>query len=48
MDELGELLEPGDIVVDGGNSRWTDDEKHGAELPACSPASPRARTTPRR
>ncbi|MFC1403161.1 phosphogluconate dehydrogenase (NAD(+)-dependent, decarboxylating) [Streptacidiphilus sp. N1-10] len=34
VDELGELLEPGDIVVDGGNSRWTDDEKHGAELAA--------------
>ncbi len=24
VDELGELLEPGDVVVDGGNSRWTD------------------------
>jgi 6-phosphogluconate dehydrogenase len=23
--ELGELLEPGDVVVDGGNSKWTDD-----------------------
>ncbi|MDN5789342.1 MAG: decarboxylating 6-phosphogluconate dehydrogenase [Micrococcales bacterium] len=23
--ELGELLEPGDLVVDGGNSRFTDD-----------------------
>ncbi|OON79280.1 phosphogluconate dehydrogenase (NAD(+)-dependent, decarboxylating) [Streptomyces tsukubensis] len=32
IDELGELLEPGDVVVDGGNSRWTDDEKHAAEL----------------
>ncbi|MEU3553615.1 NAD(P)-binding domain-containing protein, partial [Streptomyces fragilis] len=32
VDELGELLEPGDVVVDGGNSRWTDDEKHAAEL----------------
>jgi len=28
---LGELLEPGDIVVDGGNSRYTDDPVH-AEL----------------
>ncbi|MBK6017929.1 NAD(P)-binding domain-containing protein, partial [Streptomyces sp. MBT53] len=28
VDELGELLQPGDTVVDGGNSRWTDDEKH--------------------
>jgi 6-phosphogluconate dehydrogenase len=32
IDELGELLSPGDIVVDGGNSRWTDDEKHAEEL----------------
>ena len=30
--ELGELLGDGDVVVDGGNSRWTDDEKHAAEL----------------
>ena len=34
IDELGELLSPGDIVVDGGNSRWTDDEKHAKELGA--------------
>ena len=32
--ELGELLDAGDVVVDGGNSRWTDDEKHAAELQA--------------
>jgi 6-phosphogluconate dehydrogenase len=31
VDALGELLGEGDVVVDGGNSRWTDDEKH-AEL----------------
>ncbi len=30
--DLGELLDEGDIVVDGGNSRWTDDEQHAAEL----------------
>jgi len=29
---LGELLSDGDVVVDGGNSRWTDDERHHAEL----------------
>ena len=23
--ELGELLAEGDVIVDGGNSRWTDD-----------------------
>jgi 6-phosphogluconate dehydrogenase len=34
IDELAGLLSPGDIVVDGGNSRWTDDEKHGEELKA--------------
>ncbi|MEW2314169.1 phosphogluconate dehydrogenase (NAD(+)-dependent, decarboxylating) [Streptomyces bauhiniae] len=34
VDRLGELLEPGDVVVDGGNSRWTDDEKHAGELAA--------------
>ncbi|MFJ8822142.1 phosphogluconate dehydrogenase (NAD(+)-dependent, decarboxylating) [Streptomyces sp. NPDC102467] len=32
VDELKELLSEGDIVVDGGNSRWTDDEKHATEL----------------
>ncbi|MBY8879107.1 phosphogluconate dehydrogenase (NAD(+)-dependent, decarboxylating) [Actinacidiphila acidipaludis] len=34
IDELGELLSPGDLVVDGGNSRWTDDEKHAEQLGA--------------
>ena len=29
--ELGELLDEGDLVVDGGNSRWTDDQAN-AEL----------------
>jgi 6-phosphogluconate dehydrogenase len=32
VDELGGLLSAGDTVVDGGNSRWTDDEKHAEEL----------------
>jgi 6-phosphogluconate dehydrogenase len=27
--ELSELLGEGDVVVDGGNSRWTDDQVHG-------------------
>jgi 6-phosphogluconate dehydrogenase len=26
--ELGELLGEGDLVIDGGNSRWTDDLRH--------------------
>lgn len=30
--ELKELLGEGDVVVDGGNSRWTDDEIHAAQL----------------
>ncbi|AQS66531.1 phosphogluconate dehydrogenase (NAD(+)-dependent, decarboxylating) [Streptomyces pactum] len=32
IDQLATLLKPGDTVVDGGNSRWTDDEKHAEEL----------------
>ncbi|MGP2442874.1 phosphogluconate dehydrogenase (NAD(+)-dependent, decarboxylating) [Streptomyces sp. JW3] len=32
IDQLGSVLKPRDIVVDGGNSRWTDDEKHAEEL----------------
>jgi 6-phosphogluconate dehydrogenase len=31
---LGEVLEPGDIVIDGGNSHYVDDQKHGEELGA--------------
>ena len=34
VSELGQLLSAGDVVVDGGNSRWTDDEIHAAELAA--------------
>ncbi|MGW3506593.1 phosphogluconate dehydrogenase (NAD(+)-dependent, decarboxylating) [Streptomyces sp. NPDC000994] len=34
IDQLATLLKPGDIVVDGGNSRWTDDEKHAKQLNA--------------
>jgi 6-phosphogluconate dehydrogenase len=32
ISQLNELLGSGDIVVDGGNSRWTDDTVHGAML----------------
>jgi 6-phosphogluconate dehydrogenase len=32
VDALAELLEPGDVLVDGGNSRYTDDMRHGQEL----------------
>jgi 6-phosphogluconate dehydrogenase len=30
--ELGELLDEGDLIVDGGNSRWTDDIAHAEAL----------------
>jgi 6-phosphogluconate dehydrogenase len=30
--QLGELLSPGDVVVDGGNSKFTDDKIHADEL----------------
>ncbi|GAA4053337.1 phosphogluconate dehydrogenase (NAD(+)-dependent, decarboxylating) [Nonomuraea soli] len=32
INELGEHLSPGDLVVDGGNSHYVDDQKHAAEL----------------
>lgn len=32
INELGELLSEGDIVIDGGNSHYVDDQKHAAEL----------------
>ena len=32
VSELNELLGSGDIIVDGGNSRWTDDKAHGEML----------------
>jgi 6-phosphogluconate dehydrogenase len=34
VEALGKLLDAGDVVVDGGNSRWTDDQEHGAHLGA--------------
>ncbi|MGA8115107.1 MAG: decarboxylating 6-phosphogluconate dehydrogenase [Actinocatenispora sp.] len=32
INELTELLSPGDVVVDGGNSRFTDDRAHADQL----------------
>ncbi|GGS73560.1 6-phosphogluconate dehydrogenase [Planobispora rosea] len=32
VEELGQLLSAGDIVIDGGNSHYVDDQKHGTEL----------------
>ena len=32
VEQLAGVLEPGDLVIDGGNSRWTDDSLHAARL----------------
>ncbi len=32
VEQLGELLEAGDVVVDGGNSKYTDDKVHADKL----------------
>ena len=32
VEKLGELLDEGDLVVDGGNSNWHEDEARGAQL----------------
>ena len=32
IDRLGELLGPGDMVVDGGNTKYADDARHAAQL----------------
>jgi 6-phosphogluconate dehydrogenase len=34
VDELAGLLEAGDMIVDGGNSKWTDDRERAATLSA--------------
>jgi 6-phosphogluconate dehydrogenase len=34
VDKLAELLSPGDAIVDGGNSRWTDDKARAKALKA--------------
>jgi 6-phosphogluconate dehydrogenase len=31
---LGDMLEPGDLIIDGGNSRYTDDMAHAEHLDA--------------
>ena len=30
--ELGDRLSEGDIIIDGGNSKWTHDQKHADQL----------------
>ena len=32
VDELASLLQEGDLIVDGGNSKWTDDRERAAAL----------------
>ena len=32
VDELAALLEPGDMIIDGGNSKWTDDRDRAVAL----------------
>jgi 6-phosphogluconate dehydrogenase len=32
VDELASLLEQGDMIIDGGNSKWTDDQARAAAL----------------
>ena len=32
IDRLGDLLAPGDVIVDGGNSKWTDDHRRADRL----------------
>ena len=32
VDQLAALLERGDTIIDGGNSRWTDDKRRQEEL----------------
>jgi 6-phosphogluconate dehydrogenase len=32
VNKLGELLDEGDTIVDGGNSRWTDDKRRAEQL----------------
>jgi 6-phosphogluconate dehydrogenase len=32
VEQLAALMEPGDTIVDGGNSKWTDDKARAAQL----------------
>src|SRR3712207_4103498 len=34
VDKLAELLDEGDLIVDGGNSRWSDDKARAEQLAA--------------
>ncbi|MEL4356418.1 MULTISPECIES: phosphogluconate dehydrogenase (NAD(+)-dependent, decarboxylating) [unclassified Luteococcus] len=32
--KLADMLSPGDIIIDGGNSKWTNDKRHAEQLKA--------------
>src|ERR1700712_5299000 len=32
IDELSKLMEPGDVIIDGGNTFWQDDVRRGKAL----------------
>ena len=32
IEQLGDLLQAGDVVIDGGNSKWSNDKPHAAQL----------------
>ena len=32
IDQLAHVLEPGDLVIDGGNTKWTADSRHAQQL----------------
>jgi 6-phosphogluconate dehydrogenase len=34
VDKLQKLLEPGDLIIDGGNTKWTDDKRRAGQLKA--------------
>ena len=48
IDKLLELLDEGDLIIDGGNSRWTDSAANGALLRAERHRVPRRRHLRRR
>ena len=46
--DLAEVLEAGDVIIDGGNSRYTDDQLHAAALQPEGDPVPRRRGVRRR
>ena len=48
VDKLAELLDKGDMIIDGGNSKWTDDKARAAVLKTGRDRLPRRRHERRR